>query len=132
MFRSPVLPRATAAASCTAASPDATSAMCFATSGDGAGAAPRATAGARSPDSSARTTMTGFTASEASGFLLVRPLMIDPVTALVRARVLAPGLGLDQTLRPGDDLELAVLEDLADEHGLVRVLVVLVHLDLAA
>src|SRR3989442_98239 len=64
-----------------------------------------------------------------SGLLLVRPLVLDPVAALVRARVLAPRPRLAVALRARDDLELAVLEDLADEHGAVRVLVVLVHLD---
>src|SRR5882724_8351718 len=63
--------------------------------------------------------------------------MVDPVTALVRARVLAPRLRLDRTVRaraldPADDLELAVLQDLADQHRPVGVLVVLVHLDRTA
>src|SRR2546425_1872683 len=67
-----------------------------------------------------------------SGLLLVGTLVLDPVAALVRARVLRPRLRLDQPLGARDDLELAVLEDLADEHGAVGVVVVLVHLDGAA
>src|SRR5215472_1195347 len=130
MFRSPVFPRATAAASCTAASLEATSAMCLAISAEGVGAAPGAAAGIPSPDNSASATRTDF--DKCLCLLLVGALMIDPVAALVRARVLAPRLWLDQTLRPVHDLELAVLQDLADQHRLVRVLVVLVHLDLAA
>src|SRR5262245_63607086 len=52
---------------------------------------------------------------ERSRLLLIGALVIDPVAALVRARVLAPRLRLDQALRARDDLELTVLEDLADE-----------------
>src|SRR5262249_41584108 len=70
--------------------------------------------------------------NERSRLLLIRALMVDPVTALVRARVLAPRLRLDHALRARDDLELAGREDLADEHRPVGVLVVLVHLDRAA
>src|SRR5262249_25120961 len=73
------------------------------------------------------TTRTG--ANGSSGLLLIRALVLDPVTALVRARVLRPGLGLHVGLRARDDLELTILEDLADEDRSVRVLVVLVHLD---
>src|SRR5262245_30786489 len=69
---------------------------------------------------------------ERSRLLLIGALVIDPVAALVRARVLAPRLRLDQALRARDDLELTVLEDLADEYRPVGVLVVLVHLDRAA
>src|SRR5689334_13570590 len=68
-------------------------------------------------------------ADASSGLLLVRTLVLDPVAALVRARVLRPRLRLHVALGARDDLELAVLEDLADEDGPVRVLVVLVHLD---
>src|SRR5262249_59793084 len=74
-------------------------------------------------------TTTGTGANASSGLLLICALVIDPVTALVRARVLRPRLGLHVGLRARDDLELPVLQDLADEHGSVRVLVVLVHLD---
>src|SRR5215470_5348087 len=104
--------------------------MCLAIAAEGVGAAPGAAGGVTSPDISASTTRTDF--DKRLCLLLVRALMVDPVAALVRARVLAPRLRLDQALRPVHDLELAVLEDLADQHGLVRVLVVLVHLDLAA
>src|SRR5712692_10887884 len=64
--------------------------------------------------------------------LLIRALVLDPVTALVGARVLAPRVGLHQTLGAPHGLELAVLEDLADQHRLVGVVIGLVHLDLAA
>src|SRR5689334_25052216 len=74
----------------------------------------------------------GATATRVLGLLLVRTLVLDPVAALVGARVLAPGVGLHQALGARDDLELAVLQDLADQHRLVGVLVGLVHLDLAA
>src|SRR5262249_51365989 len=67
-----------------------------------------------------------------SRLLLIGTLVLDPVTALVRARVLAPRLRLDEALGAGDDLELTVLHDLADEDGPVRVLVILMHLDGAA
>src|SRR5438093_206340 len=49
-----------------------------------------------------------------------------------RARVHGARVGLDKPLGARDDLELAVLEDLADEHGAEGVVVVLVHLDGAA
>src|SRR2546422_857774 len=84
--------------------------------GGAGGATPRATAAA----------------DASSGLLLEGTLVLDPVAALVRARVLRPRLRLDQPLGARDDLELAVLEDLADEHGAVGVVVVLVHLDGAA
>src|SRR2546427_5011216 len=53
-------------------------------------------------------------ADASSGLLLEGTLVLDPVAALVRARVLRPRLRLDQPLGARDDLELAVLEDLAD------------------
>src|SRR5262245_62647368 len=114
--------------------------MCLATSAEGPAAAeapagdapaPCAAAGVVSPGSSASARRSDFHTT-CLGLLLVGALVLDPVAALVRAGVLAPRVGLDQALGAGDDLELAVLQDLADEHRLVGVLVGLVHLDLAA
>src|SRR3989442_1663125 len=68
IFRSPVSPSATAAASWTAASLEATSAMCLAIAGGGA-AAPRAAAGAVSPDSSASARRSGVNTSPLSRLL---------------------------------------------------------------
>src|SRR5215468_9299522 len=51
---------------------------------------------------------------------------------LVALDVLAPRLRPDRSLRLPDDVELAVLRDLSDEHRLPQVMVLLVHLDLEA
>src|SRR5688500_18784127 len=58
--------------------------------------------------------------------------MAHPVTAFVRVRVLTPWLRLHQSLRPRDDLELTVLQDLTHQHRFVGVVIRLVHLDFAA
>src|SRR5437016_14435109 len=65
-------------------------------------------------------------------FLLIRPLMTDPVAALVRIRIFAPGLRLHQPLRTGDHLELPVRQDLTDEYRSIGVVIGGIHHDLAA
>src|SRR5206468_5878857 len=60
----------------------------------------------------------------------VASLLLRFVLFLVVAfDVLAPGLRANRTLGLPDDIELAVLLHLADEHGLPQVMVLLVHLD---
>src|SRR5204862_6467352 len=82
-----------------------------------------------SPEGRRATPRTATRTVASSGLLLIRALMLHPVAALVGAGVLRPRLRLHVALGTRDDLELAVLEDLADEHRAVRVVVVLVHLD---
>src|SRR6188508_1794668 len=65
-------------------------------------------------------------------FLLIGPLMINPVATLLWIRVLAPGFRFDQSFGPVNDLELAVLENFTDQHRLMRVLIGFIHHDLAA
>src|SRR5204862_6961377 len=102
--------------------------------GRGVRAAPKGLRGARvgSPGSPRATPRATAAADAPSGLLLIGTLVLDPVAAIVRARVLRPRLRLHEALGARDDLELAVFEDLADEHRPVRVVVVLVHLDRAA
>src|ERR1044071_9673708 len=58
--------------------------------------------------------------------------MADPVTALIRVCVLAPGFRLHQSLRTRHDFELTVLEDFPNQHGFMSMLVARVHHDFSA
>src|SRR5439155_9012603 len=60
--------------------------------------------------------------------LLIRSLMADPITPLVGVGEFTPRLRLHQALRAMHDLELPVLENLADEHRPIGVLIALVDL----
>src|SRR3989442_11048972 len=74
----------------------------------------------------------GYVIAPSNGDLrfLIRPLMTDPVAALVRIRVFAPGFRLHQPLRTGDHLELPVRQDLTDEHRSIGVVIGGIHHDL--